>query len=89
MFKMLDIQLDLVYDTQKDRYECFCAVWDGQQYVASKTWIGDEPTDLMRMVIPFWLTWSRLYYDNEELTPKRYSKDGLEQLRLWDSSSDK
>lgn len=89
MINMLDIKIDLVYDTQKDRYECWGAVWDGPQYVASKTWIGDDPHDLLRMVTPFWLYWSGLYYDSGDLTPKRYSRDGFEQLRLWDSSSDK
>lgn len=89
MFEMLDIRIDVVFDSEKQQYECCAAVWDGPQYVASKVWVGEQPADLLRMITPFWLYWSALYYDSPKRTPTRYSKDGFEQLLLWDTDSEK
>jgi hypothetical protein len=80
---MLDVRFDMKYDSTTEKWSSACWVWDGPMYVASKEWIDGDPAQLVREMPAFWLYWSRLYYDNPELTAEPKNELGLVQRRLW------
>lgn len=58
-------------------------LYDGKQYVASKTWIGDSSHALSHLGRAFWLARSAMYYQEDTLPGEQINPDGDVQLPLF------
>lgn len=85
---LLDAQIVLKWYPEEQMYKLGVSVFDGDLYVASKIYESADALDIVKQAIPFVLYWSRLYFDNPSLTPRKKTKHSLEQLRLFQEGTD-
>jgi hypothetical protein len=79
---LCDFRIDCAFNEEHSTYQLRISVWDGDEFVASKTYEDPDVFVMLNLSKAFLLAWSASVYGIEHFIPRKHDDDGNEQLAL-------